>query len=208
MKIIISRKCMDSENGGIPSPVIRTKEGKWIFVPLPIPSRYDDDTKYSELNVFENLFASDLLKDIGLPTRKYETCHNDPDINPNFIKNRPLEWKANFGQVKSAESHLENMQIDVGDIFLFFGWFKRAEIKNEKLYYIKDKEFPNGFHAIYSYLQIGEILKPNISSVPYWLEYHPHVKYKALEEFNTKNNTIYVSNDVFSKSKENVKKRN
>lgn len=197
---------MDSENGGIPSPVIKTNEGKWIFVPLPIPSRYEDDTKYSELNVHENIFASDLLKDLGLPTRKYETCHNDPDINSNYINNRPLGWKANFGQVKSAESHLENMQIGLGDIFLFFGWFKKVEFKNGKFCYIKDKVFPNGFHAIYGYLQIGEILKPNISSIPSWLEYHSHFKYKTLDEFNNANNTIYVANEIFSDSREGNKK--
>lgn len=197
MKVILSRKGMDSEYGGIPSPIIWSDLGYWKYYSLPIPTE-NSDIKYSDLQLFDNFTVSDFLNDLAPKSRKYEFCHLDPDIKESYLKERPTGWKRCFGQVKSAQSHLENNQIGIGDVFLFFGWFKRAEYKNGKFQYIKDKDYPNGFHAIYSYLQIDQIFKPNTGKTPEWLNYHPHVKYKNKEEFKNDNNTVYVAAELFN----------
>jgi hypothetical protein len=197
MKVIISRKGMDSQYGGIPSPVIKSEHGYWKFYSLPIPSKYSD-IKYSDLYLFDDVKVSDFLIDLAPKSREYDLCHLDPDIRESCHRHRPVGWKRNFGQVKSAQSHLENHQIEIGDVFLFFGWFQFAEYLNGKFHYIKDKEYPNGFHAIYSYLQISEIVKPNVEETPEWLQYHPHVKYRDMDEFNKKNNTIYIASELFN----------
>lgn len=200
MKVILSRKGMDSENGGIPSPIIQSSHGYWKYYSLPIPS-INSNIRYEDLHLFDDIKVSKFVEDLGLKTRKYEFCHLDPDIRESYLKNRPSGWKRCFGQVKSAQTHLKNYQVDIGDIFLFFGWFKKAEYKNGKFQYIADRNYPNGFHAIYSYLQINEIYKPNVQGVPDWLQYHPHVKYKNESEFKNDNNTIYVAGDFINHPK-------
>ena len=197
MKVILSRKGMDSENGGIPSPIIQSKHGYWKFYSLPIPT-VNSDIRYDELYLFDDMKASNFIEDLGLKSRKYEFCHLDPDIRESYLNQRPIGWKRCFGQVKSAQTHLENNQIGIGDIFLFFGWFKKAEYKNGKFKYITDKDYPNGFHAIYSFLQINEIYKPNTQKTPAWLNYHPHVKFKNETEFKNDNNTIYVATEMIN----------
>jgi len=197
MKVILSRKGMDSENGGIPSPIIQSKYGYWKFYSLPIPTENSDIT-YSDLYLYDDVKVSNFINDIAPKSRRYEFCHLDPDIRESYLKERPIGWKRNFGQVKSAQTHLENNQIGIGDVFLFFGWFQKAEYSDGKFRYLKDKEYPNGFHAIYSYLQINEIYKPNKQKTPEWLDYHPHVKFKAESEFNNDNNTIYTASELFN----------
>ncbi len=205
MKVVLSRKGMDSEYGGIPSPIMKDEQDNWKFYSLPIPSSENSDIKYSELSMYDNFTVADFLKDIPLKSKMSEFCHLDPDIRKQYLKSRSKEWNPNFGQVKSAQSHLQNNNIGKGDIFLFFGWFQKAEYKNNKFTYIKDKNYPYGFHVIYGYLQIEEIYKPNIGNVPKWLDYHPHTKYKDKNEFNNPNNTIYVATD-FKKNNSQVNK--
>ena len=196
MKIVLSRKGMDSDFGGIPSPIIQSQNGNWKFYSVPIPTQ-NSDTKYSDLSLFDDFKVSSFLADIPQKSRRSKFCHLDPDIRKSNISRRPIGWQPNFGQVKSAQSHLNNFGIGKGDVFLFFGWFRRATFVDGTFQYIKDLDYPNGFHAIYSYLQIDEIYKPNIQKVPDWLNYHPHVKYKDSYEFNNANNTIYTAKELF-----------
>lgn len=196
MKIVLSRKGMDSEYGGIPSPVIQSEHGYWKFHSVPIPTE-NSDIRYSDLSLFDDFKVSNFLADIPQKSRRSEFCHLDPDIRESYIHQRPIGWQRNFGQVKSAQSHLNNNGIGIGDVFLFFGWFQRAALIDGKFQFIKDLDYPNGFHAIYSYLQISEIYKPNIQNAPDWLDYHPHVKYKDTDEFNNDNNTIYAAKELF-----------
>jgi len=207
MKIVLSRKGLDSEYGGIPSPVIKNGKGEWMYIPIPIPSPHTNDIKYSELSwpeEFKN--PSSFYEKITLKSEKTEHCHLDPDINRDYLNDRHDEWTPNFGQVKSAQSHLKNNQIGANDIFLFFGWFKKYEYSNGMYKPINDG-FPNGFHAIYGYLQIEKKLSIIINDeIPEWLKYHPHFKNKEHKEFNHINNSIYIANKYFNHSKVNNKK--
>lgn len=181
MKVILSRKGFDSDNGGYPSPILPTGE----MVSLPIPSDDENNTiRYSEVRTSGST-CYDLMKDLK-PEIKYRdewqtltkntTCHLDPDIYRDAITREP-HWKPCFGPSGPAQSHLKNQGVNIDDIFLFFGWFRRTRTRNNKLeFYERD------FHAIFGYFQIGNIQELNDGfKVPRWMAYHPHaVKYSII----------------------------
>jgi hypothetical protein len=190
MKVILSRKGFDSQYGGYPSPIL--PDGRMIS--LPIPS--DDKIRYNNLRVDEILTYFDLMKQLN-PRIKYNNkwhiltentqCHLDPDINGSVMK-RHVSWKPLFGQISAAQTHLENEGVKEGDLFLFFGTFRKT-IKQDGMY-----KFDTGqeFHAIYGYLQIGEIIQlDNNTEFPEWMGYHPHTDPSRIGG----NNTIYVARD-------------
>lgn len=193
---------MDSKYGGIPSPILTSKNSINKFLPFPIPfPEENSNVKYSDLIFFEEFSALDFIKSLAgeaFGVRKkvscYESlyCHLDPDLRKSILK-RKGKWVPAFGQVNQAQSHL-GKYVQVGDIFLFFGWFQFAELNGKSLRY-KPTVFPNGFHALYGYLQIGEIIDLSTQTPPEYLLEHPHVKHKINKPFNSKNNTIYIANE-------------
>ena len=190
MKVILSRKGFDSQYGGYPSPAL--PDGRMIS--LPIPS--DDKIEYNTLRVDENLTCFDLMKQLN-PRIKYNNkwhiltentqCHLDPDINGSAMK-RHTSWTSLFGQIGAAQTHLENERVREGDLFLFFGTFRKT-IKQDDIYQFDSSQ---EFHAIYGYLQIREILPlDNNTEFPEWMDYHPHTDPSRFGG----NNTIYVAKD-------------
>jgi hypothetical protein len=122
------------------------------------------------------------------------TCHLDPDLVKDVIPRKP-GWRPLFGQVGAPQTHLENQGIQVGDVFLFFGWFRRTKEIDGKLKF-EAGEWKQGKHVIFGYLQVGEILNVRMDTkVPAWMQYHPH-----FESFRRKkkNNTIYVARETLS----------
>lgn len=186
MKIILSRKGFDSANGGCASPIL--PDG--TLLSLPIPAGNDDESigngvKLSDLSHIGKTY-------LELIPGKYEDkfVHLDPDIR---VDNRklPTKWKAVFGQCGAAETHLENMNVEVGDLFLFFGWFRSEGMrKNGKLCY----RGPN-LHVIYGYLQIGKIINARHNNADEIKKYvwHPH----SVPGYPD-NNTLYVAVDHLS----------
>jgi hypothetical protein len=101
---------------------------------------------------------------------KNQTCHLDPDIY-NGLGGRPADWKPAFGQCEASARHLDNMGVDVGDVFLFYGMFKQAESHPDgTLGFVRGAPI---LHIIYGYMQVGEILREEqeISGRYPW---HPH----------------------------------
>lgn len=209
-KIILSRKGFDSGYGGFPSLVIDKQD----ILTLPIPARPQDPNetepyKYSEIQ-FKSSNLYEILKEVrskntkGTGPNKYDLrypkhcrcpitqntkCHFDPDLDPASMT-RTQEWRGNLGQCDAAQGHLENQDIRAGDLFIFFGWFQHCEsdytIKNEP-----------SFQMIFGYLEIEHIYKTTgISSIPVWLNDHPHIKNKNLTKIA--NNTIYVGSATSS----------
>jgi len=194
MKVILSRKGFDSEHGGYPSPVL--PDGRMISLPIPAY----DKIRYSDLRVDENLTYFDLMKQLNpmSPKIKYNEewhtltentqCHLDPDINGSAMK-RHISWKPLFGQIDVAQTHLKNQEVGEGDLFLFFGTFRKT-IKKGGVYQFDSSG--EEFHAIYGYLQIGEIVSlGNNTQFPEWMGYHPHTDRSRYG----RNNTIYVARD-------------
>lgn len=180
MKTILSRKGFDSQYGGMPSPIL--PDG--TLLSLPIPSK-TDDTKFTDLvwnrksyyNIIHELKGNSKIKE------RYR-CHLDPDIRECVI-DRPNGWKPAFGQEGRALRHLQKQKVGIGDLFLFFGWFRQTELLNGKLSYVKDAP---DLHIIYAYLQVGSIIdSPN--DVPQWLNQHPHTQTDRWKQPNA----IYIA---------------
>ena len=72
----------------------------------------------------------------------------DPDLN-RYTLARKDEWRPSFGQVAAAQGHLRNQGVEVGDIFLFFGWFKQAHIREGSWAFIP--QAPD-IHVIFGWL--------------------------------------------------------
>jgi len=174
MKVILSRKGFDSENGGFPSPILPNGQ----MISLPIPDQ-KDDIRYSDVKAGE-LTCYDLMKGFNpriksdnkrLDIDENTRCHLDPDIHRKAIGREP-NWKPLFGQVDAAQGHLRKQKVREGDLFLFFGWFRKTEYEDGKLVF---DPIERDLHVIFGYLQIGEIIKVDPEfDVPKWMKYHPH----------------------------------
>lgn len=203
MKVILSRKGFDSAFGGYPSPILPS--GEMVSLPIPL----NDAMKYSDLKMSGSTYY-DLMADLKprikskgkwLDLDKETRCHLDPDIHKDTI-NRESGWRPCFGQDGAAQSHLENQSVSENDLFLFFGWFRKTAINNGKRQFDPNEK---GKHAIFGYLQIGEIKKvDNRFDIPKWLAYHPHVaeERRNVEPDKTKN-TIYIARDNLSWNESN-----
>jgi hypothetical protein len=160
---------------------------------LPIPS--NDVHKYSELS-WGCLNYLDIIKQLNPKTTLNEGshCHLDPDLRANTLL-RTKEWKPAFGQTGSSLTELRDNGVKEGDLFLFFGWFKKTEYHNEQLRYIPKS--PN-LHVIYGYMQIGNIVD-SVCQIPEWLKYHPHVNLNNYKEaWGKKQNSIYLPSERLS----------
>ena len=184
MKIILSRKGFDSSTGGYPSPILPNG----TLLSLPIPDK-KDTIRYSDLNLGENNYYNVMcqlniqnltLENERLSLNKNTTCHFDPDIRFNSMK-RSKEWKGLFGQLGAAQTHLENQNVKEGDMFLFFGWFRKTILLNGKFKYdSKDKQ---GKHIIFGYLEVSrKILLQNKNDYKEWMSYHPHTADRRIGE--------------------------
>jgi len=59
---------------------------------------------------------------------------------------------------------------------VFFGWFRKTDYNNSKIEFDPRER---DLHAIFGYLQIGEITKVDQGfAVPKWMAYHPHANEK------------------------------
>lgn len=187
MKIILSRKGFDSANGGIVSPIF--EDG--TMVSFPIPS--DDNNKFNELAI------NGITYDKILSSLNYKgkcNCHIDPDLD-NKRRIKPIEnWVPIFGQVDSAASYLMNtVQIQPGDIFLFFGNYHFVEkVNGEYKYCKKKKDFykDNDLQVIWGYMQIDKIVDAAEEQKKY--TWHPHSK----KFTDKKSNRMFIGREKLS----------
>lgn len=179
MRIVLSRKGVDSSAGGLASPILNGS-----LVSLPIPSRHDE-VKYANLK-FGKVSLGKVVEDLSNGrVRSNRRVHLDPDILRSLYP-RKAGWRPIFGQGGSARSHLETCGVTVGDLFLFFGWFRDTVLRNGKYCYRPDAP---DLHVIYGWLQVGAIIPCDdrqLSALP-WLSYHPH--------FHGRYGTAYIASD-------------
>lgn len=165
MKVSFSRKGFDSKNGGQPNAIL--PDG--TLLPFPIPDRTGTDS-YGTLGLHDRSYF-DIISELKPRTKLKEEhpCHLDPDLRKD-AKLRKEGWKPAFGQADQSLSELGNKDFGEGDLFLFFGWFRKTEYVNGKLRY---KRNAPDIHLIYGYMQVGTILKAH-DDIPDWLMEHPH----------------------------------
>lgn len=190
MKIILSRKGFDSSSGGHASPIM--PDG--TLLSLPIPSAEDDDVHntYGSL-AWNGLSFHEIIQSLCPRTKIFsgQHCHLDPDIREN-VRPRPQGWQPAFGQMDAALSLLRNENVTVGDLFLFFGWFRQTEWANGKLQFAKNAP---DLHIIYGYLQVGCVIEQE-SDIPVALVEHPHTEYH--EAWKKGHNTIFMPSERLS----------
>lgn len=186
VKIILSRKGFDSGYGGVPSPLL-PEIGP---VSLPIPSTAGEAARSYNA---AGLPLGDLLFHLSRGKHDASTSvHFDPDLAPDDRSRRP-GWRPALGQVGQAQSHLANHDVGVGDLFLFFGWFRPAERHYDGWRFVPGSD---SFHAFFGWLQVGTVIKlpdRDTAHVPAWLAEHPHVAHAS--RFEGRGNTIYVAAD-------------
>ncbi len=170
MKFILSRKGFDSTYGGTPSPAF--PDGSMLSLPIPEP----DDTGRTFANLDLRGFAV-----------KPGFCHLDPDIRPGLYQELPPGWQPLFGQCGGAQTHLANNGVGSGDIFLFFGTFRRVV---EKRGTWRFEGAP--FHAIWGYLQVDRIITGGEIKDYTW---HPHSR-KYYDKYP--NNALYLGREKLS----------
>lgn len=183
MKIILSRKGFDSSAGGVASPLF--PDG--TLLSLPIPDQNGTVT-YADLGWGEHQLG-DLVEALTHGRIDRQTrAHLDPDLYP-AICARPPAWHPLFGQDGAAQSHLANQGVGVGDLFLFFGWFRAVEWVRGHWRFVKNAP---DLHLLYGWLQVGAILTGAqlAEELPVWAVGHPHcVGGRGVR------NTLYLAND-------------
>lgn len=183
MKVILSRKGFDSSYGGVASPIFPDS----TLLSLPIPDEKGTVT-YGEL-CWEQHGIGELVTVLtrGRFTQQ-SRAHLDPDLYPHSCPRLP-NWRPLFGQDGAAQSHLTNQGVGVGDLFLFFGWFRRVEQREGQYSFVKGA--PNQ-HLIYGWLQVGAILTGEqiVQEAPAWAMYHPH----CVGGYSPRN-TLYIASE-------------
>ncbi|MDI6449248.1 hypothetical protein [Anaerobaca lacustris] len=198
MKIILSRKGFDSTAGGIPSPIMPDR--KLLSLPIPVTesqrARREQGIRYQDLE-FDGQPLDEIIRQLRFRCRDpfpYEEAHLDPDLDPGRFAPREPDWKRSFGQQGGAQTYLTNRGVGVGDLFLFFGWFKRASHENGQWRYVPRAK---DLHLILGWLHVGEACPiardQDPTDIPAWLHYHPHVVNRGLYT----NNTIYIASKGF-----------
>lgn len=193
MKVILSRKGFDSKAGGCASPIFACDQSRILSLPIPIPGA---PVSFKEIQ-FKGVDVGELVKSLSGDKRNGpDSAHLDPDLRKDAI-GRLEGWKPSFGQSSSAQSHLRNSGVGIGDLFLFFGWFRRVEKDRDRWRYERS---PKDLHVIFGWLQVDRIIEVNnnldriLDEFP-WLKDHPHLK---KPEVDLPNNTIYIAKDHLS----------
>ena len=187
MRIILSRKGYDATSGGVASPVFPND----TFCSLPIP---DHGPLLREIS-FRGQSLGPIVEDLT-HTAGVGGCeaHLDPDLVAD-ARPRRAGWRPCFGQVGAAQSHLDRQGVGEGDLFLFFGWFRRVERDGSRWRYLA--RAPD-LRCLFGWLQIGRVYRLDGDAPPSWAADHPHVRY--LDQYRSKsaNNTLYVAADRLS----------
>ncbi|MGB6034894.1 MAG: hypothetical protein WBG42_01410, partial [Cryomorphaceae bacterium] len=151
MKVIFSRKGFDSKYGKGYSPILPS--GAMLSMPIPA-SDGESGVRLNDIEWRDRSYT-EAIEGLYPKLQGDELFHFDPELHRNSRKGRHELWLPAFGQVGSAQSHLVSQEVEEGDLFLFFGSFVRTH-RNDKDDLCWEKE--HEFHAIFGYLQIGEIL--------------------------------------------------
>jgi len=157
------------------------------MISLPVPIRRAKQ-KYSSIR-FGKWRLSKFVRELGGKVRPSEGPHLDPDLRRSALK-RKSGWRQLFGQVDAPQTHLENQRVGPGDLFLFFGWFRKTEWKGKKLIF---KPGAPDRHVLFGWLQIDRIV-PASYGCPHglrWADYHPHFDFRCYDRKD--NNTVYIA---------------
>jgi hypothetical protein len=193
-KIVLSRKGIDSTrkmingriwSGNVASPILPCG----CLCPVPIPY-YPSDVRFSDV-----WFGKRSLDQIcrEFPGWENELAHLDPDLRFESLASdrRPTGWRPAFGQSGISASLLNRRCVGEGDLFMFFGWFRKTK-KNIDGKLAFDSEDRHGRHIIYGWLEVGQVIEADkpLPDDMRFLKRHPHVQF--LDEWEESPNRVYV----------------
>jgi putative DNA base modification enzyme with NMAD domain len=194
MKIILSRKGFDKKNGGVASPIF--PDSSICSIPIPIDDPEGWNPHFREIRFGQGSLGrvvADLTRKRAKRYASNSHGHLDPDLRKEAIIRR-RGWLPAYGPGGPAQSHLSNSGVGVGDIFLFFGWFRQVEQVGERWRYVR--RAPD-IHMLWGWLQVDKVYHEvsNWLKLPVWAQNHPHVyegdEWRAEEE--EFNDTLYVA---------------
>ncbi len=184
MRLILSRKGFDSSSGGCPNPIY--PDGSMIALPIPdkrSPIRYRDLT-------WRGRNLGDIVVKLthGRQRGDYR-AHLDPDLRQD-MRPRDPGWRPTLGQHGTAQGHLKNQGVGVGDLFLFWGAFRAVD---RELRWLRPPE-----HHIWGWLQVGALASVDEvvrrGGEPWrWARAHPHWAFPP-----DPTNTLYVAAERLS----------
>lgn len=174
-RIVLSRKGSDSAWGGQSSLLIN--ETKLISLPIPESQKLFPSGKGAPNHLhYRDLPEHPLIGTFSEHLSKVcpdSFVHLDPDIRPELRSKNVNCDELLFGQTGKAQSHLENHGVRHGSLFLFFGWFQRAECTDGKW----NRRPPNE-HIIWGWFQVKDSFCVNSKEQAEKLKcakHHPHV---------------------------------
>jgi hypothetical protein len=180
MRIILSRKGFDSGAGGCPSPIF--SDGSMFAMPIPYAR---SPVRYSDLE-WRGRKIGELVEQLTrgrVPRTSY--AHLDPDLRPE-MRARDSGWRACLGQHKAAQAHLAKNGVGIGDLFLFWGLFRR--------FHEDGRWSGERVHVLWGWLQVGDVVqvdavRERLASPEWrWAESHPHLEFDP-----DASNTLYVA---------------
>jgi hypothetical protein len=194
MKIILSRKGFDGTTGGFASPIMPC--GRMLSLPIPVKERQMEEGEigipYENLR-FDGQPLSEIIHQLSNGRFNYQQAHLDPDLDRGRFEPRRMDWKPAFGQVGQPQTLLKDV-VD-GDIFLFFGWFRRTRYENGQLRYLQPRKGGKQLHVIFGWLQVGQRFNSvTKNNCPSGLEDHLHVLNANGYGYGP-TNTIYIAAD-------------
>lgn len=210
MNVIFSRKGFDTSYGGFSSIILpKEMDSKMISFPIPEINETNEGFKAEEIKfvlkqrnmtlkeIFDEL---EITEKINVPTKpvrkgiKNTKFHFDPEIQT--VEN--MRSYGAFGQsnCSGSASHLLKHGLQVGDVFLFFGSFKKTFLENNRITY--DSPMYN-IHVIRGYMIVDDIVYVN--DIDKMLGKYPdikeHLHYKNREFENEKGDNIIICGKRF-----------
>jgi hypothetical protein len=149
MKIIFSRKGFDSQYGRVPSPIF--PDGTIVSLPIPSSQGRPLGDLVAASGPLHRVVSDLTAGRITASTR----VHLDPDLQASSVERLP-SWRPCFGQDSAAQQHLANQGVGVGDVFLYFGWYRQAELHQGRWRYVPGSP---DIHSLFGWLEVGDVLK-------------------------------------------------
>jgi hypothetical protein len=204
MKIILSRKGVDSSAGGKSSYI--TSSGDLIWIPIPETKSVGHSTTYQTIHSksgnLGNFVAPLWIKQNGLKQflQPQSKAHLDPDLCSASLP-RKAGWIAAFGQRTPAAVHVLDRHVHRGALFLFYGWFRDACSTFPVPRCVRGRNshhapMARNLHLIFGYLQVEQCYKGEetgalMAAFPALCD-HPHLN---IPRVNMPNNRLYIATD-------------
>ena len=122
----------------------------------------------------------------------------DPDVRRAAVP-RYDGWRGLFGQADASQGHLANQRVRAGDLFLFFGLFRRVKETQVGWRFVRDAP---RLHMLWGWLQIEQICR--VDEIRHdakfdWAVYHCHFSW-----YDDPSNTLYLGTNQLDLSDNTV----